>query len=669
MTQLPAIERLRYRPEIDGLRGLAVLAVLLFHAGFGCPGGYVGVDVFFVISGYLITALIWQDLTLGTFSMVRFWEKRARRIVPALVAVTLTVIVAGMLLHRPNDLADLGRATASQAVFSANFHYWHSAGYFDTAAAEKPLLHTWSLAVEEQFYLIVPWLLCGLFAIERLRKKWVILSILSIVAGSSLALSVVSLSRFPSATFYLLPSRAWELLIGSLVVFLPQPRWLQRQGVQRELFSFCGLLLIVVPIICYSSQTAFPGWAAVPPCLGAALLIAVDRRSIDRRSAPQRLTGVGWVLSRPACVFVGLISYSLYLWHWPLFAFATALSLEPLSLMLRGGLLGCSLIAAVLSWKFIETPFRIKALGATRASMFRWATGGLAAVAGLGALCILQAGMPQRFSQSVLARMQAVDETSLGTQMTVEDARAGRYVSLGAQAVGRVPSVLVWGDSHAMAVLPAVDALLRERKLAGQAATHSSTLPVSQWYVPTKWGLREASLEFSHEVLEHIARERIADVLLVAYWRGYGLSDPQRQPEFEKAMLNTIERLTSAGARAWVLLDVPAHSFNVPKALTGRFYSPRYIDSLCATPATLPEDGPNAPALRTRIIAAGGRVLDPKPMFLDASGEYYRVLSDNIPLYRDQQHLTSSGAMEMLLPFLRNAMSDLGQPIVLGDSP
>lgn len=668
MSQLHARERLRYRPEIDGLRGVAVLAVLLFHAGFSCPGGYVGVDVFFVISGYLITALIWQDLTLGTFSMVRFWEKRARRIVPALVAVTLAVMIAGMLLQAPNDLVDLGRAAASQALFSANFHYWQSTGYFEGAAAEKPLLHTWSLAVEEQFYLIVPWLLCGLFAIERLRNKWVVLSILSVLAGSSLALSVVSVAHFPSAAFYLLPSRAWELLTGSLVVFLPQPRWLQRQRALRELLSVCGLLLIVTTIIGYSSETSFPGWAAVPPCLGAALLIAVDRRSTDRSYA-QAMSGVGWVLSRPACVFVGLISYSLYLWHWPLFAFATALSLEPLSPMLRGGLLGCSLIAAVLSWKYIETPFRIKAIGATRTSMFRWATGGLATVASLGALCVLQAGLPQRFPQTVLARMQAADEVPLISQMTVEDARAGRYISLGAPAVGRKPSVLVWGDSHAMALLPAVDALLRERNLAGQAATHTSTLPVSEWYVATKWGLREASLEFGHEVLEHIASERIADVLLVAYWRGYGLSDPQRQLEFEKAMLNTVKRLTSVGARAWVLLDVPAHSFNVPKALTGRFYTPRYIDSLCATPATLPEDGPNAPALRTRIIAAGGRVLDPKPMFLDAGGEYYRVLSDNIPLYRDQQHLTSGGAVEILLPFLRNAMSELGQPTVLGGSP
>lgn len=159
--------------------------------------------------------------------------------------------------------------------------------------------------------------------------------------------------------------------------------------------------------------------------------------------------------------------------------------------------------------------------------------------------------------------------------MTVEDARAGRYVSLGAPAAGRMPSLLVWGDSHAMAMLPAVDVLLRERNLVGQAATHSSTLPVSQWYVPTKWGLREASLEFSHEVLEHIARERIADVLLVAYWRGYELSDPQRRVEFEKAILNTIQRLNSAGARALVQCPQGTHR-------TLLFY-PLYRFAVCNT--------------------------------------------------------------------------------------
>ena len=216
-----------------------------------------------------------------------------------------------------------------------------------------------------------------------------------------------------------------------------------------------------------------------------------------------------------------------------------------------------------------------------------------------------------------------------------------------------------------MAALPAIDQLLREKGLAGQAATHSSTLPVQAWYVPTEWGLRGESLAFSEQILKHIEQQKITDVLLVAYWRGYGLEQQPRAAEFEVALLATIERLQSLGARAWVLLDVPVHGFDIPKAVARPLYSPDYIASLCSTPDSLPAVGPNAPELRAKLTAAGARVLDPKPMFLSSTGEYYRVQSDGTPLYRDAHHLTSHGAKLVLLPFLRNAMFELGETLSL----
>jgi peptidoglycan/LPS O-acetylase OafA/YrhL len=237
----------RYRPEIDGLRAVAVVAVVLFHYGFGCSGGYVGVDVFFVISGFLIPSLIWKDLESGRFTFANFWERRARRIVPALVAVTIAALAAGWFLLLPADYENLGQASAAQAVIAANIHYWLSSGYFADGANTKPLIHTWSLAVEEQFYLIVPFLFWLIFRSARLRSPKAVLSLLLAGFGLSFGLSVYGVAHHREATFYLLPTRAWELLLGAIVIFLPIPRAsLGRRGV-RENLAVLGITLILNP--------------------------------------------------------------------------------------------------------------------------------------------------------------------------------------------------------------------------------------------------------------------------------------------------------------------------------------------------------------------------------------------------------------------------------------
>ncbi|HYK43019.1 MAG TPA: acyltransferase, partial [Thermoanaerobaculia bacterium] len=312
---------LSYRPEIDGLRGVAVVLVVLFHAGFGCPGGYVGVDVFFVISGFLITSLIWKDLEGERFTFARFWERRARRIVPALVAVVAATLFAGWFLLLPADYERLGRSAASQAVFAANVHFWLTGGYFAPAAAEQPLLHTWSLALEEQFYWIVPVALFLVFGARRFerRRSSMILAAIGCGIVSSFTLSVWGVAHHPSAAFYLLPTRAWELLLGSLVAFLPMRSQPSQGRAVRELAAIGGVALILLAAFGYRATTPFPGAAALAPCLGAALWIRSNGRETSASPAP---TLAGSVLSRPLPVFVGLASYSLYLWHWPFLAFA-----------------------------------------------------------------------------------------------------------------------------------------------------------------------------------------------------------------------------------------------------------------------------------------------------------------------------------------------------------
>ena len=369
----PIIQNFRYRPEIDGLRAIAVLAVVFFHAGIGMPGGFIGVDVFFVISGYLITSLIIKDLQTDTFSLASFWERRARRIFPAAAAMVLIVLVAGWFLLLPTDYSTLAKAAAWQAVFAANFYFWKTTNYFSGPADEQPLLHTWSLAVEEQFYLFVPLILIALFRSPRLRRRPILIFVFIVGFVASFAISIIAVSRAPGAAFYLLPTRAWELLAGSIVAVMPSialttSRWI------RELFCWVGLAAIMIPCLLYSKETPFPGIAALPPCLGTALIIwASSRETSETRNYACRL--LAW---RPM-VFIGLISYSIYLWHWPLFAFGRYLSITPLSSQFSMALVVASFIFAIASWRLVETPYRKRTLGSSRKAMFTWAFSSVAA--------------------------------------------------------------------------------------------------------------------------------------------------------------------------------------------------------------------------------------------------------------------------------------------------
>ncbi len=268
-ADLPAA---KYRPEVDGLRAVAVLMVVFYHAGLGMPGGFIGVDVFFVISGFLITSLIWKDLKEEQLSLAHFWERRARRILPALFVVAVAVLVAGWFISWPDDFANLAHSAQAQAVFMANVYFKQSGGYFDGPIEQEPLLHTWSLSVEEQFYLIIPFLLLGLHRRFRTRSHAVTITVLAAALAISLAFNASGALRHRTSAFYLLPGRGWELLLGSLTA-LTVGVWPAVRRSLRELGSIIGLLMIVAPVFLYGKNTPFPGFAAVPPCLGTALVI------------------------------------------------------------------------------------------------------------------------------------------------------------------------------------------------------------------------------------------------------------------------------------------------------------------------------------------------------------------------------------------------------------
>jgi len=421
---------MNYRPEIDGLRAVAVVCVLLFHAGFSAfAGGFVGVDVFFVISGYLITGVILVERAQGRFSFVGFYERRVRRILPALFFVMLAAILAAWLWLLPSDMKAFAHSVAAVALFLSNVLFWRQSGYFDTAAELKPLLHTWSLAVEEQYYLLFPLFIVLLW---RFGRRWLGLA-LAVLLLASLALAAWGVAHKPELSFYLLPTRGWELLIGALIAVvqadgrgspsLPAP-WAGAAGL-------LGLGLILYAVLVFDATTPFPGLHALVPTVGSALVILFARP--ENRLG--RLLG-----SRPA-VGLGLISYSLYLWHQPLFAFARHRVFGEPGPPLALALLAASVALAWASWRWVEMPFR------RRGAIGRRQVFGLAAVASAGFVAFGAAGhLTQGFAFRWPQTIIEIDANSARSAYCHDLLR--RSLDACPTGSGRIEGALV-GDSYA----------------------------------------------------------------------------------------------------------------------------------------------------------------------------------------------------------------------------
>jgi peptidoglycan/LPS O-acetylase OafA/YrhL/lysophospholipase L1-like esterase len=371
-----AIVRRDYREDIDWLRAIAVLAVVAFH--FEAPavfGGFVGVDIFFVISGYLITGIIQSELQSGTFSFARFYERRVRRLLPALYAMVALTAIPSFHYLLTSERAEFFRSVAAVVTFTSNFFFWFQTGYFDHAAAEKPLLHTWSLAVEEQFYLALPLMLWALSRVAHGRRIG-LPAVLAALGLASFALSVWLMNSDRSANaFFMSPPRAWEFLIGGLVASPGFP--VLRHPLAQQIARGVALVVIAIPIFSLRQGPGFPGFNALAPCVGAAMFIwsGIGVPSL-KRSAISLLSVIR---------FFGRISYSLYLWHWPLFTFAR---FSKSSLVLDGfdkvALFALTVLISYLSWRFVEQPFRQRTLAPTRQAAFR--------IAGLATVVLLAGG-------------------------------------------------------------------------------------------------------------------------------------------------------------------------------------------------------------------------------------------------------------------------------------
>lgn len=640
-------ENLAYRPDIDGLRAVAVVPVVLFHAGFPqISGGFVGVDVFFVISGFLITGIIAKEIERDSFSIAEFYRRRARRILPALTAMALAVLAVGFFILTPQQYLTVGRAVLWISGFASNFFFWKNTSYFEAGSSFEPLLHTWSLAVEEQFYIFFPLLLI-LLRHSRWRN-----AILAGLGVASFVLSCVMVQMAPGAAFYLLPTRAWQLILGGLLALgvLAVPR----DARLAAMASWLGLALILVPMFAYDVATPFPGVAAVPPTLGAALLIWA------------RGEGVGRALSTRPMVAVGLASYSIYLWHMPVFEFAKYLHGGPLETGVALALSAASVGLGFLSLRFIEQPFR----SGSPQSMRRLA---IAAFAGIPLIAVpalaitLSAGLPTRLpAQAHVAIAVRHDETRHPVrclsvdQVWVDPAAACQLGTDGAQA-----NVLLWGDSHAMVTATAMEAAAR--------ATGGAFLFAGNADCPIGMGLRidpdvspaltaqghyRRCAEYNEKMLTRAADPAIRTVVLSSRWTNWRIDEPSNPAEqsadirlisdvagetgnraiFEASFLRLVARLRESGKQVVVVGPVPEPSFNVPERvfLSALGWAPT------PPPLTVQAFEQRHAAILALFARAGVDLIRPERAL--CRNGLCPVVRDGRPLFFDHNHLSIEGA-------------------------
>lgn len=493
---------MKYRKEIDGLRAVAVIPVILFHAGFeSFSGGFVGVDVFFVISGYLITTLLLQDLQKGRFSLADFYERRARRILPALFFVMACSTVMGWLWLMPGDSIRFANALIAVSTFWSNILFWRQSGYFDQAAELNPLLHTWSLAVEEQYYILFPLFLLLMW---RLARRYMAIS-LGLLALCSFALAEWMTDVRSSAAFFMLPTRGWELLIGALLAYYMHIRsHEQLSPVFRQAGSLIGLLLIGLAVLTFDRNTPFPGVYALAPTLGAALLIwCAGTGNI-----------AGSVLRHPLLVGIGMISYSAYLWHQPLLVFARHHSLLEPSQMTLTLLAALSLPLAWLTWKYIEQPFRNRQF-MTRYKVFWSAGAGITFFVALGVFVILQDGILRPGDE----RLAAIEKSAIKPARhacRIDNSFAQKKLQACLQRYdGAV--VYLLGDSHAPTLDPPLRRELARKGLGLISLTNTGCLPVPGILRPNNHRGHDC-LAYNQAVWDYLASAPRTTIILAGRW-------------------------------------------------------------------------------------------------------------------------------------------------------
>jgi peptidoglycan/LPS O-acetylase OafA/YrhL len=655
----------KYRPEVDGLRAIAVASVLFFHAGFTeVPGGFMGVDIFFVISGYLITSLIKKDIAGGKFALSTFWERRFRRILPPLFVVISATLVASLFIFLPIELAEFGKQLMAQSLFSSNLLFAKQGGYFDAANELKPMLHTWSLAVEEQFYLFFP---LAMYAIGKFfNKKYApFFTVGSII---SLALSLIYIGISQRYAFYLLPFRGWELLAGSLIAVAPR----LRSKTIKEVISCISALVILGCFIFYKDTYAFPGYVALLPVIGTMGVIWAN---------DGELTLIGKVLKSRGMVGLGLISYSLYLWHWPIFVLV-GYALIPYSKFTPEIGLICIAISTILAtatFYLIERPVRQRKVLTSSKSIYVSSFAGLALFGALGGALVYMQGLPGRFSEPVLS--YALAGGDINPKRWECDAPSVSRISISDvcntnKSAGKA-TFAVWGDSQGDAMMPAFYELSNRFSKNGLVLTSRGCKPILDMENDSAV-FKYHCVEQNDAFLKLIEREKIPTVFLIGAWRGLGLEGRDRivgnwyHPDSTKysswkmaALGRTVDELLRLGVDVHIIIDPPQASEDPSRILA---MQERYsIQEKFTIPL-----GPYNEALEKGILQFRKEYANPKVTFIDPRPllcglDSCKTESKGKGLYYDRTHLGTTGA-KLLTEIFVPAMAEKRQDKILTSS-
>jgi peptidoglycan/LPS O-acetylase OafA/YrhL len=650
---------MNHRNDIDGLRAIAVTSVLFYHANSAwLPGGFIGVDIFFVISGYLISGIILGGIDRGTFSFGDFYARRVKRIFPALLLVLLTVSIVGWFCLFTDEFERLGKHVAAGAAFLSNIILWKEAGYFDPGSDLKPLLHLWSLGIEEQFYLIWPLLF---FLLAKARRSS--LAAIGAITLGSFALNIYWVKDHEVRAFYLPVTRFWELSLGSLLAYA-QVLGIKRSGTvigrvsslltggasltTRNLMAIGGLALLVVALVVFTKNDQFPGWYAALPTVGTCLLIAAGNRSwINSR-----------LLGNPLMIWVGLISYPLYLWHWPLLSFQRILSSSRPSAGVTLLTLALAVALAWLTYRYLERPIRTSR-ARLRPSLALMA--GISAIGIIGLLGFRDRIAPRSGSYGLEKIITASNAMAFPgpnlLQLTDEE------VPIRGQGKND-PAVLLLGDSEMEQYYPRIDWLLTNHPLQTRRiiySTHGGCPPipyVRENHLPWCNGLVDRNIKLAED-------PAIDTIVIAADWTGYFISaDPaefwtyyydhngirgelrgqlgsKATDEALAGFERMISRFSAMGKRVFIVLPSPTGKIFSPIRMVERTptdFSFRIREPYVSAPKFIATISPIVNRLKAIASRTGAHLIDPIPVLCDRE-RCPLTTADGLPIFRDAAHL------------------------------
>lgn len=655
-SSTPPNSTAEYYPHLDGIRAFAVIPVFLYHLNaVMCPGGFAGVDVFFVLSGYLITGGIIRDLSKGTFTIGNFYFRRIRRIIPAYTFVIFCVLLAGIMIFYSHPLCALSDSAAASSLFLSNIYFWILGGdYFASKTLPQPLLHLWSLGVEEQFYLAIP-LVCA--AIWRPSKQYLLLTLLGLATASLFASVTFVLSGRSHDAFFLPHLRAWELLSGSLLALLPKVCG-ELKSPRRSIWAICGIAAILIGYYTITSKSPFPGTAAIPFVAGTLLLIR------HRDTGP-----LSFILKAATVRLVGRISYSLYLWHWPIIVFWKYCVYDQLLLFDYLGIITLTFTMSFLSWRFIETPVR-RSSRFTKRSSYLLAVGSCTAVLAIGSLCSYYKGWPSilhpeanrlagnldpisTLEGKLKGAISRVSRSELGaTVETFDKIRRERERELfnwGGPADSEIglngkPEILLLGDSYAGALQFGLDSALRDAGISGHVISKGAT---------PMFDLRQPEAKSAFELM--MAAPTIKIIVLCQNWSGYTMGHGgyfRNTHDVMESLTNFAAMVKGNNKQLLILESIPTHEYalNEIKArmeiVTPRNFKPEWVSLRQPAGKYSIKQGAINAMLRQVASTTGATSIPIQDALFESDGHRYFINTRKglSPLYKDRGHFSPVGS-------------------------